>query len=80
MKNKYTFPSNPFTSAFRFKGGMGTPPPAIPPVSRTSTDVSDAERQQRMSQMNKQGMKATLIAGAQGSAPPSTLGTKSLLG
>lgn len=72
--------SCPFSHAYRFKGGSAPkPPPAVPPVSQSSTEVSDAERQARLAATKKQGMKSTLLAGASGGGS-SGLGNKSLLG
>lgn len=63
----------------QYKGGSAPKPPApIPPVSQSSTEVGDAERQQRLAQANRKGMKSTLLAG--GNANAATTGPKSLLG
>lgn len=64
----------------QFKGGSAPKPPAaVPPVSRQSTEVGDAERQAKLAAQKRQGMKSTLLAGAT-PQPNQTMGGKSLLG
>jgi hypothetical protein len=58
----------PFPHAFRFKGGSTPPPPPppIPPVTESSTDVAQAQAQQKRDAAKRQGYASTLLAGETG--------------